>query len=224
MRILVLEDDARITAPLVDDLRRQRHMVDAEFDGHRGLSLAESGVYDVILLDIMLPGMDGLSVCKRVREVDDKSLILMITARDAVADKLAAFDAGADDYVVKPFDLAELSARIRAVGRRGREFRSAALKRGDLILDPQRARVTYAQRPVALTPTEYSILETLMRNPLQVFTASMLQEKASSVRETRAVESIKSHVKNLRKKLREVGCVSDPIVTVYGMGYRLADP
>ena len=223
MRILVVEDDVRIAGPLVDDLRRQRHIVDSAVDASRGLSLAQSGVYDVILLDIMLPEFDGVSLCRRLREEQLQSSILMITARDAVPDKLAAFDAGADDYIVKPFDLAELSARIYAVGRRTTNSHDPIIKRGPLALDTKLAEVRYQDRPIAFTPTEYAIVETLMRNPRQVFTIAMLQEKISSWRDARAAESIKSHVKNIRKKLRDAGCSSDPIATVYGMGYRLSD-
>ena len=123
MRILIVEDDPRLFGPMADDLRRQRHTVDIASDGKTGFDYATSGVHDLILLDVMLPGESGLNVCRRLRESGDQSMILMVTALDAIEDKVAALDAGADDYIVKPFDLDELSARIRAVARRSRELR-----------------------------------------------------------------------------------------------------
>lgn len=222
MRILIVEDDLRIAAPVADDLRRQRHVVDLATDGRRGLEFAQTGIYDLILLDIMLPGTDGLTLCRGLRTAGEQAMILMITARDGVADKVAALDAGADDYVVKPFDLAELSARVRAVGRRSRDARPPLLRHGDLVLDPGGARVTYQDRLVPLTATEYAILETLMRHNQQIFTRAMLQDKVTTL-EGGTSESIKMHIGNLRKKLRNAGCDRDPITTIYGTGYRLSD-
>jgi DNA-binding response OmpR family regulator len=222
MRILIVEDDPRICGPMADDLRRQRHTVDIASDGKAGLEYAASGLHDLILLDVMLPGENGLNVCRRLRELGDQSMILMVTALDAIEDKVAALDAGADDYIVKPFDLVELSARIRAVARRAREIRPMALVHNELVLDPRAAIVTVRDRPVELTRSEYVILETLMRNRRQLFTRQMLHEKITSLDHNAAPESIRTHVGNLRRKLHSAGCERDVIETVYGSGYRFS--
>lgn len=223
MRILIVEDDPRIHQSLAEDLRRQHHAVDVVEDGLIGLEFARSEVHDVILLDVLLPGFDGLELCRRLRADKSKALILMITARDAVGDKVAALDAGADDYLVKPFDLAELSARIRAVSRRQGVMREPILEHGSLRLDPSRRVVTYKRRPVPLTGTEYTILETLMRSPLQVFSRGMLRDKVTTFANDSDPDSIKTHITNIRNKIRVAGGIQDPIENVYGMGYRLAD-
>jgi DNA-binding response OmpR family regulator len=223
MRILIVEDDPRIHTSLAEDLRRQHYAVDVVSDGLTGLDFARTGVHDVILLDVLLPGLDGLKLCRRLRREKSKALILMITARGEVSDKVAALDAGADDYLVKPFDLAELSARIRAALRRQNGVRQPTLMRGALKLDPSRLVVTYLDAVVPLTATEYAILETLMQSPLQVFSRAMLQDKVASFDEAAPRDSIKTHITNLRRKLRDAGGVADPIENVYGIGYRLAD-
>jgi two-component system, OmpR family, response regulator QseB len=223
MRILIVEDDPRLYGPMSDDLRRQRHTVDVAIDGKTGFEYASTGVHDLILLDVMLPGENGLSLCRRLREAGGQSMILMITALDAIEDKVAALDAGADDYIVKPFDFEELAARIRAVGRRAREIRPAALRYGDLVLDPGSAMVTMRDRAIELTRSEYIILETLMRHRRQLFTRQMLHEKISSLDRNAAPESIRTHVGNLRRKLHVAGCENDPVETVYGSGYRFSE-
>ncbi|MGA8098559.1 MAG: response regulator transcription factor [Candidatus Cybelea sp.] len=223
MRILIVEDDPRIHTSLAEDLRRQHYAVDVVNDGLTGLDFARTGVHDVILLDVLLPGLDGLQLCRRLRDENLKAPILMITARGEVSDKVAALDAGADDYVVKPFDLTELSARIRAAWRRQNGEHQPTLARGPLRLDPNRLVVTYLDAAVPLTGTEYAILETLMRNPLQVFSRAMLQDKVASFDGDAPRDSIKTHITNLRRKLRDAGGVADPIENVYGIGYRLAD-
>lgn len=222
MRILVVEDDTRIAEPIADDLRRQHHVVDVAEDGLIGLSYATSGLYDVILLDIMLPGIDGIELCRRLRAARSRSLVLMLTARDAVDDKVTSLDAGADDYVVKPVALEELSARIRALSRRGFESREPVLQHGQLALDTAVRRASVDNVPLTVTPTEYAILELLLRHPRQTFSKAMLHEKVARFGAASAEESIKVHITNLRRKLREIGCANDPIATVHGYGYRLA--
>ncbi len=223
MRILLVEDDARIAGPVADDLRRRQHVVDVAADGRSGLAYAETGVYDLLLLDIMLPGIDGLAICRRLRDEGQQAMILMLTARDTIEDKVSALDAGADDYLAKPFDLAELAARVRAVARRAREARPMVFEHGELRVDVRSARATYADRPLTLTRTEFAILETLTRNSQQIFTREMLQEKVTTFDSEAAPQAIKTHVANLRRKLRAAGCARDPIENVYGLGYRLAD-
>jgi len=222
MRVLLVEDDPAISHPLADDLRRQQHVVEIAEDGPSGLEFAKSGVYDVILLDIMLPGMDGLEVCRRLRAAKDDTMILMLTARDTVQDKIAALDAGADDYLSKPFDLGELSARIRALGRRTAEDRSPAIEYGALHLDPRSRSCNFRGMPLELTPTEFIILEALMRNPSQVFTRSMLLDKVATFESGTGEGSIKTHITNIRRKIRAAGAKQDPVLNVYGAGYRLA--
>jgi two-component system, OmpR family, response regulator QseB len=223
MRILIVEDDSRIHQSLAEDLRRQHHAVDIVEDGIAGLDFAQTGVHDVILLDILLPGIDGFELCRRLRLTNSTAVILMITSRDDVRDKVRALDAGADDYLVKPFDLAELSARIRAVSRRQRALRKPILEHGVLKLDPSRRLVTYEDTPVALTASEYAILETMMHSPLQIFSRTMLREKIATFDDAVERDSVKTHIANLRRKLRAAGSASDAIENVYGLGYRLAD-
>jgi DNA-binding response OmpR family regulator len=224
MRVLIVEDDDRISEPVADDLRRQHHAVDVAADGETGLAYAQSGVYDVILLDVMLPGRSGLDICRQLRDDRSRAMILMLTARDATSDVVGGLDAGADDYLVKPFDLEELSARLRALGRRTAPVRETMLRCGAISLDPALRVARYVDRPLPLTPTEFVLLETLLRHPLQVFSRGMLLEKVVSLERVTGDESIKSHVANLRRKVRRAGCPYDPIETMYGNGYRLAEP
>ncbi len=224
MRILIIEDDDRIAAPVADDLRRQRHAVDVASDGTSGLAYARSGVYDVILLDVMLPGASGLDICRDLRRERSDAMILMLTARDTTDDRVRGLDAGADDYLVKPFALAELSARVRALRRRHASARETVLTSGDVSLDPTGLRVRVGERPVALTPSEFALLETFLRHPFRVFSRPMLLEKIASLERAASDETIKTHIANLRRKLRRGGCVYDPIETLYGNGYRLAEP
>ena len=221
MRILIVEDDARIATPVADDLRRQHFAVDVAADGETGLAYARSGVYDAIVLDMLLPGRSGIEICRELRKERSTAMILMVTARDATRDKVEGLDAGADDYLVKPFELEELSARLRALRRRQTAVRDVVLSAGALELDPVAHEARYGERPLALTPTEFALLETLMRHPLQVFSRGMLLEKIASLERQPGDETVKSHVANLRRKLRDAGAPYDPIETVYGNGYRL---
>lgn len=223
MRILIVEDDPGIHRSIAEDLRRQHHIVDVVEDGLTGLDFAGTGVYDVLLLDILLPELDGLELCRRLRAKNPHAFVLMVTALDDVANKVSALDSGADDYLVKPVDLAELSARIRAVSRRRASSRHAVLEHGGLRLDPSFASATYNGSLVRLTATEFVILETLMRSPLQVFSNRMLREKVASFDDDFRSDSVKTHITNIRRKVRIVGGVRDLIDNVYGVGYRLAN-
>lgn len=223
MRILIVEDDIRISEPTADDLRRQGHVVDLAADGDAGLTFARTGVYDVILLDIMLPSIDGIEVARLLRAERSTALILMLTARDSLGDKVTSLDVGADDYVVKPVALEELSARIRALGRRGFESRATVLEHGTLRLEPGARRAFVVETPLALTPAEYAMLENFLRYPRQTFSKTSLLDKISGFDRAAGEESIKTHVTNLRRKIREAGGATDVISTVYGYGYRLGE-
>ncbi|MBD2411343.1 DNA-binding response regulator [Nostoc calcicola FACHB-389] len=221
MRILIVEDDDRIAKPLAQYLRRQHHIVDITSDGLEGWEWSQSGLYELILLDLMLPKLDGITLCQRLRAASSNALILMLTARDTTGDKIIGLDAGADDYLVKPFDLKELAARIRALSRRSPEIRPPILIRGDLQLDPSTQQVTYAGKIISLTPKEYMILEYFLRNPNQVVTRSVILDKLWEFDKSSGEGSIKTHITNLRNKLKASGSSEDLIENIYGMGYRL---
>ncbi len=223
MRILVIEDDRRIAEPVSAALRSQQHIVDVAPSGETGLELSGAAAHDLVVLDIMLPGVDGLEVCRELRRRGSRAMVLMMTARDSVPDKVAALDDGADDYLVKPFDLEELLARIRALVRRGSDSRRTVLVHGKLELDQIGAEVRYDGSPVALTRTEFAILEMMLRQPKRVFSSDVLYEHVSALDGSGSRTAIKSHVANLRKKLRAAGARRTVIATLYGFGYRLAD-
>lgn len=222
MKILIVEDDSRIANPLAKDLRYQHHSVDIAQDGLEGWDFAQTTAYDLILLDLMLPRLDGISLCKRLRAARCSALILMLTAKDTTSDKVLGLDAGADDYLVKPFKLEELAARIRALQRRSRELAPPILHYGLLQLDPASQVVTYDQTVLSLTPKEYLLLEHFLRHPGQVFSRSTLLDKLWEFDQTAGEGTVKTHITNLRSKLKAAGCPQELIETVYGMGYRLA--
>ncbi|BCL39124.1 response regulator transcription factor [Nostoc sp. MS1] len=221
MRILIVEDDDRIAKPLAEYLRRQHHIVDITPDGLEGWEWSQSGLYELILLDLMLPKLDGITLCERLRAASSNVLILMLTARDTTSDKIIGLDAGADDYLVKPFDLKELAARIRALARRTPEIRPSILIHGDLQIDPGSQQVTYAGNILSLTPKEYMILEYFLRHPNQVVTRSAIFDKLWELDKYSGEGSIKTHITNLRNKLKAAGISEDLIENVYGIGYRL---
>ncbi len=224
MKILLVEDDDRIAKPLAEELRHQHHVVDIVSDGVSGWEYAQATAYDLILLDLMLPKLDGIALCKRLRSVRSSAFILMLTARDTTVDKVIGLDAGADDYLIKPFELDELNARIRALSRRTPEMQQAILVHGALQLDPATCTVTYDRSLIALTPKEFMILECFLRNPVQVLTRSALLDRVWEFDRVAGEQTIKTHITNLRRKLKEAGSSEDLIETVYGIGYRLQQP
>lgn len=221
MRILLIEDDDRIARPLAEDLRHQHYLVDVALDGIEGWDYAQAADYNLILLDLMLPRLDGISLCQRLRTAGYNGFILMLTAKDTTSDKVVGLDAGADDYLIKPFELEELDARIRALLRRPPEIQPPVIRQGNLAIDPARHAVTYADTPVDLTPKEYLILEYLVQHSTQVFTRSMLLDKLWELDRASGENTINTHITNLRRKLKEAGCQNQLIETVYGVGYRL---
>jgi two-component system, OmpR family, response regulator QseB len=222
MRILLVEDDQRIAKPLAEDLRHQHHIVDLAKDGLEGWDYAQSANYDLILLDLMLPRLDGITLCKHLRANGYRSQILMLTAKDRISDKVVGLDAGADDYLVKPFELEELSARIRALSRRPPEFQPSILQYGGFQIDLSSYVVMYENTPLSLTPKEYMLLECFLKNPTQVFTKQMMLDRLWELDRSSGEETIKTHIANLRRKLKQADVPQDFLCTVYGVGYRFS--
>jgi DNA-binding response OmpR family regulator len=221
MKILLVEDDERITDALVEDLSDRNYVVEVANDGQAGWELADTFTYDLILLDVMLPKLDGVSLCRRLRSKGCTTPILMLTARDTVVDRVAGLDAGADDYLIKPFDLQELYARIRALSRRGSSPLPPVLEWGELRLDPSTCDVVYGSRSLTLSPTEYRLLEFFLRHGRRVFSRAQILEQLWSFDQIPEESTVKAHIRSLRQKLESVGAPPDFIETVYGLGYRL---
>ena len=222
MRILLVEDDDRIAKPLAEDLKHQHYVVDWAQDGIKGWEYAQTHSYDLILLDLMLPRLDGVSLCKRLRSAGCNAYVLMLTARDTTIDKVIGLDAGADDYLVKPFELEELTARIRALSRRNPVAQQDVWQYGEFVVDSVAHTICYAGQTLALTPKEYLILECFLKKPTQVFSRSLLMEKLWEWEQISGEDTIKTHITNLRRKLKTAGSSKEMIETVYGVGYRLS--
>ena len=223
MRILLAEDDGRLAEPLVAYLERERHSVTWVVDGRRALdALNDSDRYDLALLDWMLPGMDGLSVVRELRRRGSTTLVLMLTARDGLEDVVAGLAGAADDYVVKPFRMAELAVRIRSLERRAdRPYQSATLRWGALALDAAAGQVRCSGVPLLLTLRERQLLEWFLRHPGRLISRGQLLEQLWSFDTEAGEDTVKTHLNNLRRKLRAAGS-GDPIETLHGQGYRLA--
>ena len=221
MRILLVEDDRNLAELLKEALTSQHYLVDLATDGQEGWELAEAFEYDLILLDWMLPKLDGISFCKQRRQEGDHTPILLLTAQNSSTQKVKGLDAGADDYVAKPFDLNELFARIRALLRRGSATATPVIEWGNLRLDPGNCEVTYDGQLLRLTAKEYSLLELFLRNNQRIFSQSALLDHLWSFDEPPTENAVRAHIKSLRQKLKKAGAAADLIETVYGLGYRL---
>ena len=221
MRILLVEDDQRIAIALMETLRDRQYQVDLGVDGEAAWEFLQAFSYELILLDITLPKLNGIQLCQRLRKAGIQTPVLMLTARDSSSDKVLGLDAGADDYVVKPFDLAELTARIRALLRRGTAVLPTVLEWGDLRLNPSSYEVSYGENLLNLTPKEYQLLELFIRKNKMVLSRSLILDHLWSFEDPPGEETVKVHIKDLRKKLRIAGAPPDFIETVYGVGYRL---
>ncbi|MGF1482098.1 MAG: response regulator transcription factor [Cyanophyceae cyanobacterium] len=221
MRILLVEDDIPLAEALAEALSDQQYVVDTIHDGEAAWSQLQILDYDLIVLDVMLPKLNGISLCQRLRQAEYAMPVLIITARDTSTDKVLGLDAGADDYVVKPIDLPELLARIRALLRRGTIAASPVLEWKGLKLNPSTREVTYSNQDLNLTPKEHSILELFLRNEQRVLSRNYIIEHIWSLDDPPQEDSIKAHIKSLRHKLKESGASPDLIETVYGVGYRL---
>jgi DNA-binding response OmpR family regulator len=221
MRILLVEDDVRLAETLAEALTDQRYVVDIATDGEAGWHQAKVLNYDLMLLDVMLPELDGIRLCQRLRSHGYSLPILMVTACDTINDEVTGLDVGADDYVVKPVDLQKLFARIRALLRRGSMTLSPILAWGDLHLNPSTYEVSYGQTPIHLTPKEYALLELLLRNGRRVLSRSAMIEHVWSLESPPEEHTVKVHIRGLRQKLKAAGALEDFIETVHSMGYRL---
>jgi two-component system, OmpR family, response regulator len=222
MRVLLVEDEESVVEALKAIFAEQNFVVDIATNGEDGWQLVDGYPYDLVVLDVMLPKLDGITFCRRLRAKKNSVLVLMLTARDTTTDKLLGLDAGADDYVVKPFNLQELSARIRALLRRNRTHAIAdVLECGGFRLDATTRETNYRGQPLQFSRKELLILELLMRNPQQVFSRSLIVDRLWAYNEDPPNEdTIKSHVKTIRRKLGIAGA-SDLIETLYGQGYRI---
>jgi DNA-binding response OmpR family regulator len=220
---LIVEDNRSLNKSLVRSLEEDGHAVDAAFDGDEGEYLAEITDYDTIILDIMLPKKNGIDVCRDLRGKGVRTPILMLTARDTIEDRVIGLDSGADDYLVKPFALAELRARLRALLRRDLPDKSGGLQVGDLVLDPATHKVERDGKPIALTSKEFALLEYFMRNPERLITREMAEEHVWDYDYEGVSNVIDVYIRRLRRK------VDDPypiklLETVRGAGYRMIKP
>ncbi|MDX2240141.1 MAG: response regulator [Leptolyngbyaceae cyanobacterium bins.302] len=220
MKVLLIEDDEATGSALAEILTAHHYTVNLATDGQTGLDLAREFEYDVILLDVMMPKLDGFSVCRQLREEGYQQPILLLTAKDSRSDRILGLDSGADDYVVKPFDPPELLARIRALMRREQFSSSAILSWENLQLDTDRNEVTCGGQPIRLTHKEYCLLELFLLNPKRIFSRSAILDRLWDFAESPGEETVSTHIKCLRQKLKAAGA-SDLIETVYGLGYRL---
>ena len=221
MRILIIEDDRSIATNLYDFLAARGHTVDAAADGITGLHLAVTQAFDAIVLDIGLPGMDGIRLCAKLRgEANVETPVLMLTARDTLEDKLKGFEQGADDYLVKPFALKEVEARLLALHKRSSgRVTAKVLVAGDLSLDPRTLAIQFAGANVKLPPKCIRLLELMMAEPGRVYSRAELEHAVwGDAQETS--DTLRSHMHLLRRALVDAGRY-DPIETVHGLGYRL---
>jgi heavy metal response regulator len=222
MRVLIVEDERKISAYVKRGLEESGYAVDAAYTGQEALDWAEAAPYDVIILDILLPAKDGLAVCRELRQRGDRTPVLMLTARDTVDDRVAGLDAGADDYLVKPFAMKELLARLRALTRRASDQpKSAVIEFADLALDTRTHQVHRSGRRIELAAKEYAVLECLMREPERVLTRTQIVEHVWNYDTYNQSNVVDVYIRNLRRK------IDDPfeqklIHTIRGAGYRLS--
>ncbi len=220
MRLLVVEDEVRMSRLLKRGLEEEGHAVDLAADGPEGWWLATENRYAAIVLDVMLPGFDGFELCRRLRAAGVWPPVLMLTARDAVDDRVRGLDAGADDYLVKPFSLLELAARLRALARRDDRARPAVLAVGDLKLDPASKRAWRAGTELRLSPKEFALLELFLRHPGVVLTRSQILDAAWDFAYDGSSNVVDQYLTYLRRKV-DTPFRRHDLETVRGMGYRL---
>jgi DNA-binding response OmpR family regulator len=223
MRILVIEDNYRLNSSLASSLTHEGYSVDSAYDGQEGQDLAEMTAYDLIILDILMPKKDGLEVCRDLRRRRVHTPLLLLTARDSIDDRVQGLDCGADDYLVKPFAMRELFARLRVLLRRQQPSKQGHREIGDLVIDPTIHSVERAGRSIDLTPKEFALLEYFMYHPNQVVTRDMIEQHIWNYDFECESNVIDVYVRRLRRK------IDDPfatklLTTVRGIGYRLQPP
>ncbi|MGF1588406.1 MAG: response regulator [Pleurocapsa sp.] len=221
MKILLVEDDEFIAQTLESILREHHYIVDRADEGDLGWEFVEAYDYDLILLDIILPKLNGIEFCQRLRSVGNQTPVLLLTAENSNSKKVIGLDAGADDYVVKPFEVTELLARIRVLLRRRHSLTSPILQWEKLRVNSNNQEVLYQDKILKLTPKEYRLLELFLRSNDRVLTREMILERLWDIEEAPSENAIAAHIKDLRRKLKQAGANSDFIETVYGIGYRL---
>ena len=223
MRLLLVEDEARLNEALSYILKKNKYAVDSAFDGITGQDMAETGIYDVIILDRMLPGREGLAILKDIRSKGIKAPVLILTAKDAIADRVEGLDAGADDYLVKPFSTDELLARIRALGRRQAELiEGDCLHAASLVLYPIRCEAECCGATVRLTMKETQLLELFMRNKGQVITREQILDRVWGIDSEVEMNNVEIYIYYLRKKLEPLPA-DIRIETIRGIGYCLRE-
>ncbi|MFZ1771094.1 MAG: response regulator transcription factor [Caldilinea sp.] len=221
MRLLLVEDDHKISSYVKRGLEEEGYAVDVAYSGRDGLDWALATPYDLLILDVMLPELDGFSVCRRVRQQGIHAPVLMLTARDAIDDRVDGLDAGADDYLVKPFAFRELLARLRALLRRAADAPKVTLLQvADLTLDTRTQRVQRAGRTIELTAKEFAVLEALMRDPGRVLSRTVIADHVWSYDAFNQSNVIDVYIRNLRRKIDD-GSTVKLIETVRGVGYRV---
>ncbi len=222
MHVLLVEDEKRIADFIRKGLSEHGYAVDVAYDGEEALLWPDVAGFDIVILDVMLPIRDGVEVCRDLRRRGVQTPVLMLTARDAVEDRVRGLDSGADDYLVKPFAFAELMARIRALTRRDPTVKGTVLHVGDLVLDTTTREVSRAGERMKVTTKEYALLEYLMRHPDQVLTRTMIAERVWNYDFDNATNVIDVHIRNLRRKIDDA-FPTKMIHTVRGAGYRVSD-
>ncbi|MBQ3826067.1 MAG: response regulator transcription factor [Spirochaetaceae bacterium] len=224
MRILLVEDEVRLSQALVEIFQKNKFGVDAVYTGTDGLEYAQSGVYDVIILDIMLPGMDGISVLKKLRTERNQVPVMLLSAKDDVSDKVKGLDMGADDYVTKPFEMEEVLARIRALARRRGDVKEDSVTVGDLVLNVKNCELQSATsgESVKLSLKEFQIIDLLFQNPHQIITKERIIEKIWGSDSDAEYNNVEVYISFLRKKMSALK-VTTEIRTARGIGYSIED-
>lgn len=222
MRILVVEDEHKIAAAIKKGLEQEHFAVDVAYTGTDGFDLASTEEYDIILLDLLLPGMDGITVCRELRKKDIHTPILMLTAKGQIQDKVTGLDSGADDYLTKPFSFEELLARVRALSRRPKQSLGNALQVADLTLNPLEYRVVRGETPIPLSSKEFALLEYLMRHPGRIVSKEQIIAHVWDYDADVLPNTVEVYIKNLRSKIDSPFKKSSPLIhTVRGFGYTI---
>lgn len=222
MKLLVIEDEHRIAAAIKKGLEQEHYVVDVAYDGAEGFDLASDEPYDAIILDLMLPGMDGITICKTLRKEGNHTPILMLTAKGQLQDKIEGFDSGADDYMTKPFAFEELLARIRAITKRPKQLVDTVLTLQDLVMHPDTYEVTRNKKQVALSSKEFALLEYMMRHPNTVLTKDQIISHVWEYTSDILPNTVEVYIKNLRAKIDAPFPTKKPLIqTVRGFGYKI---